>query len=186
MKFRKKPVVIRAFHYHSEADFNLLRLFVGNDTPLHQMGDGVIGIETLEGVMRANPGDWIIQGIKGEHYPCKPDIFEATYEPAAEPAKTTISKASFWQSDSDKPEQGALDRFDDWRKENPDAVILGVQWSHGLRAATCHVTFEVTDEPVDPDKPTAESSRRTDRSIDLATRILSDPDVTVPTSGSER
>ncbi len=83
-KYRKKPVVIEAFHYRSEADFNLLRLFVGNDTPLHQMGDGVIGIETLEGVMRATPGDFIIQGIHGELYPCKPDIFEDTYEPVEE------------------------------------------------------------------------------------------------------
>jgi hypothetical protein len=39
-------------------------------------------IGTLEGVHRADPGDWIIQGIKGELYPCKPDIFAATYEPA--------------------------------------------------------------------------------------------------------
>jgi len=38
-------------------------------------------ISTLEGVMQADPGDWIIQGIKGELYPCKPDIFEQTYEP---------------------------------------------------------------------------------------------------------
>lgn len=41
---------------------------------------GQIMIATLEGVMRAGPGDWIIKGVKGEFYPCKPDIFEATYE----------------------------------------------------------------------------------------------------------
>ena len=40
-----------------------------------------LSIDTLEGRMRADPGDWIIQGVKGEFYPCKPDIFEATYEP---------------------------------------------------------------------------------------------------------
>ena len=40
-------------------------------------------IYTLEGTMLANPGDWIIRGVKGEYYPCKPDIFEATYSPAA-------------------------------------------------------------------------------------------------------
>ena len=43
---------------------------------------GDIYITTLEGVMRADNGDWIIRGVKGELYPCKPDIFEATYEPA--------------------------------------------------------------------------------------------------------
>ena len=57
MKFRKKPVIIEAYQ---------------TDRPMD--------IETLEGVMHANPGDWIITGISGEQYPCKPDIFEATYE----------------------------------------------------------------------------------------------------------
>lgn len=41
-----------------------------------------LAIQTLEGQMVARPGDWIIKGVKGEIYPCKPDIFEATYEPA--------------------------------------------------------------------------------------------------------
>ena len=41
-----------------------------------------VAIPTLEGTMRAEIGDWIIRGVKGEFYPCKPDIFEATYEPA--------------------------------------------------------------------------------------------------------
>jgi hypothetical protein len=41
-----------------------------------------VQIQTLEGTMRADEGDWIIRGVKGELYPCKPDIFEATYEPA--------------------------------------------------------------------------------------------------------
>ena len=44
-------------------------------------GDSLL-IKTPEGTMRADPGDWIIRGVKGEIYPCKPDIFEATYEPA--------------------------------------------------------------------------------------------------------
>lgn len=45
-------------------------------------GDCLV-IATLEGVMRANPGDWVIRGVKGEIYPCKPDIFAATYEAVA-------------------------------------------------------------------------------------------------------
>ena len=81
LKYRKKPVVVDAFHYKGYEDFNLLRVFVGGSLPLHDMGDGVIGITTLEGVMEASPGDWIIKGVKGEFYPCKPDIFEATYSP---------------------------------------------------------------------------------------------------------
>jgi hypothetical protein len=81
MKYRKKPVVIEAIRYLGESSHNLVRLFVGDSVPLHQFGDGKLGIPTLEGVMTANPGDWIIRGVKGELYPCKPDIFDATYEP---------------------------------------------------------------------------------------------------------
>lgn len=44
--------------------------------------DGTMLIDTLEGSMTARSGDWVIRGVKGELYPCKPDIFEATYEPA--------------------------------------------------------------------------------------------------------
>lgn len=47
---------------------------------------GGLDIKTLEGTMRADVGDWIIQGVKGELYPCKPDIFAATYEPVIEPS----------------------------------------------------------------------------------------------------
>jgi len=80
-KFRKNPVVIEAIENKPE-NFNLIRLMAGNNIPIHQMGDGRLGITTLEGVMTANFGDWIIKGVKGELYPCKRDIFEATYEPA--------------------------------------------------------------------------------------------------------
>jgi hypothetical protein len=61
MKFRKKPIVIEAYQTDKE-------LF----------------IPTLEGVMKADVGDYIITGVKGEKYPCKPDIFEATYEKVEE------------------------------------------------------------------------------------------------------
>ena len=60
-KFRKKPVVIEAYQTDKELE-----------------------IETLEGTMHASIGDWIITGVKGEPYPCKPDVFEKTYEPAVE------------------------------------------------------------------------------------------------------
>jgi len=82
VKYRKKPIVIEAIQYFPAA-FNIIRLFVGNATPLHRFGDDKLGVQTLEGMMVANPGDWIIKGIRGEFYPCKPDIFEATYEPLA-------------------------------------------------------------------------------------------------------
>lgn len=69
MKFRKKPVVIEAYQTDKE-----------------------MIIHTLEGDMLASPGDWIITGVNGEQYPCKPDIFEKTYEPADSESINTYEK----------------------------------------------------------------------------------------------
>ena len=78
MKFRKKPVVIEAFRIGQDPIPDWAkRIEFGN---IHGVLDCYI--ETMEGRMYASHGDWIIKGIKGELYPCKPDIFEATYEPA--------------------------------------------------------------------------------------------------------
>ena len=87
MKFRKKPVVIEAIQYTGENQ-NEVESFVGKTLPgmiIDFGGDPrnkVLGleIETLEGVMVAIPNDWIIKGVSGEFYPCKPDIFDKTYE----------------------------------------------------------------------------------------------------------
>lgn len=77
-KFRKKPVVIEAIQF-TRGNFDELEAFVGGDA---EFRDGELVIATLEGPLRASPNDWIIKGVKGEFYPCKPDIFEQTYEPA--------------------------------------------------------------------------------------------------------
>lgn len=77
--FRKKPVVIEAIQFKN-GNFDELERFVGGDA---EFRDGQLVIATLEGAMRASPNDWIIKGVKGEFYPCKPDIFEQTYEVAA-------------------------------------------------------------------------------------------------------
>lgn len=78
MKFRKKPVVIDAVRWMTD-NYETVSSFVGDS--LHPGRDGsTLYINTLEGVMTARPFDWIIKGAKGEFYPCKPDIFEATYE----------------------------------------------------------------------------------------------------------
>jgi hypothetical protein len=74
MKFRKKPVVIEATQWFKHGDHPEV-------TQRKSFGNEHKGwIETLEGGHEVTPGDWIITGVKGEHYPCKPDIFEATYE----------------------------------------------------------------------------------------------------------
>ena len=78
-KFRKKPVVIEARKLVLEQDFHDWKPEV-QVNPLHDEAF----IKTLEGTMRADHGDWIIKGVAGEFYPCKPDIFAATYEAVAE------------------------------------------------------------------------------------------------------
>lgn len=79
MKFRKKPVVIEAVHFTDSLTPAELFDFLGNFDHVDVSREHIL-IRTLEGVMRADPGDWIIKGVKGEFYPCKPDIFKATYE----------------------------------------------------------------------------------------------------------
>lgn len=78
MKFRKKPVVIDAVRWTGS---NGQEIADALGFPyIEGKGDSPFLIHTLEGTMRAEVGDWIIKGVKGEVYPCKPDIFEATYE----------------------------------------------------------------------------------------------------------
>lgn len=85
MKFRKKPVVIEAVQYLGMKNYVGICDFVGKPLDMeYRETDQIIIISTLEGEMRANKGDWIIKGVNGEFYPCKPDIFEKTYEPADE------------------------------------------------------------------------------------------------------
>lgn len=88
MKFRKKSVVIEAMPFKGPSVDNVDYMVVFDDwleanqgdRKCRYVGDKLI-IPTLEGDMEASPGDWIIRGVKGELYPCKPDIFSATYEP---------------------------------------------------------------------------------------------------------
>lgn len=76
MKYRKKPVVVEATQWFKMGDHPKV-------TILPRGLDADKGwIHTLEGGHIVCPGDWIITGVKGEHYPCKPDIFELTYEVA--------------------------------------------------------------------------------------------------------
>lgn len=87
MQYRKKPVVIEAIQFLGtpESAANLFEVFNIPDAkfvPNPSFLTGVINIPTLEGVMTASNGDWIIKGVNGEFYPCKPDIFEKTYDPA--------------------------------------------------------------------------------------------------------
>lgn len=93
--FRKKPVVIEAFMYGFHVP---PKWFTESDNVSYGPGVGQTEndgmppdafIETLEGKMRVNYYDWVIRGVKGELYPCKPDIFEATYEEVYKPTRGT-------------------------------------------------------------------------------------------------
>jgi hypothetical protein len=90
-RYRKRPVVIEAVQYTAGYDgWWALNAWAqqwrdtDDDVVLRINSDGTLTIPTLEGDMRAVLGDWIIRGVQGEFYPCKPDIFDATYEPADE------------------------------------------------------------------------------------------------------
>jgi hypothetical protein len=79
MRYRKKPVVITAVQWNGDMD--AVKAVHGRDFPTYgPPHDGALRIETLEGDHACLRGDWIICGVKGEFYPCKPDIFAATYE----------------------------------------------------------------------------------------------------------
>ena len=82
-QYRKKPVVIDAIQL-TEDNFRSLIDIAFTDSDIKSIGNDEVGfyvlIETLEGNMKARWNDWIIKGINGELYPCKPDIFEKTYE----------------------------------------------------------------------------------------------------------
>ena len=77
MKFRKKPVVIEAVKWKKD-NWSEIKRFC--PTALLTEDTVNIMIPALEGIMQANVHDWIIKGVKGEFYPCRNDIFEATYE----------------------------------------------------------------------------------------------------------
>lgn len=89
MRFRKKPVVIEAYQVPPDdgttrkgpPTWLVKAIFDGSVIALE---GGGLDIKTLEGVMRADVRDWVIQGVKGELYPCKPDVFAATYEAVEE------------------------------------------------------------------------------------------------------
>ena len=89
MKYRKKPVVIEAVQWNG-LNLEEIKEFVG-DSLIYEISDAAwkvgkgapavsMGIKTLEGTHICSKGDYIIKGVQGEFYPCKPDIFEQTYE----------------------------------------------------------------------------------------------------------
>lgn len=83
MKARKKPVVVEVIQYNGK-NHHKLKAFVGHSLHIqqeHYASDVLeLHIETLEGQMKVSIGDYVIRGVNGEFYPCKPDIFKKTYD----------------------------------------------------------------------------------------------------------
>lgn len=96
--------------------------------------DHELVVETLEGPLHASPGDWIITGVKGETYPCKPDIFAATYEPANEAAEPPLSR----------DEERTLESFDYHRPSEEQVERIAVV------RRTCKAAARTLIETVQP------------------------------------
>lgn len=88
-KYRKKPVVIEAAHYIGDGNFENHNVpswaFDALEQGVLVEHGGELKVVTLEGELTVSPGDWLIRGVQGELYPCKPDIFAATYDVVGEP-----------------------------------------------------------------------------------------------------
>lgn len=102
--FRKKPVEIEAVQWTGDNPGQLVGWMT---TSSYLIEDGGLLIKTLEGTMVAQPGDWIIKGIRGEFYPCKPDIFADTYEEVGDATHANegypLSKSGGTSSESLQP-----------------------------------------------------------------------------------
>lgn len=106
-QYRKKPVVIEALLYDGNNYVEVLRwtgltpeqLLKGHKEPIHKP-EWWLTVPTLEGDHRVSLGDYIIKGVKGEFYPCKPDIFEATYEAVDSPQLNQVPSEPPTESES--------------------------------------------------------------------------------------
>jgi len=124
--FRKKPVVIEAWQLSRGNHMHVAQLIAGAGYNVRQYSTppmrAITGltIETLEGDMNAAYGDWIIRGVKGEFYPCKPDIFEATYEPAMTDAAPSVQPVRAWAVKHNT--KGVIATRTDWTKSHAEQI----------------------------------------------------------------
>jgi hypothetical protein len=106
-KYRKKPVVIEAIQYTGDNLEEIVSFSggVANGFPDSIGPNRMLRIRTLEGDHAGSVGDYIIRGVKGEYYPCKPDIFEATYDRVEDDAEEVVLAPT--EDDGDWAEDGA-------------------------------------------------------------------------------
>lgn len=121
MKFRKKPVVIEAVQFHQLGDHPAV-----DHAPESPTGYGIHTLEHTAIKHEVTPGDWIITGVKGEQYPCKPDVFEQTYD-AEGPTRydsQSLTKAGADLVEAVKQQAEALARLLDQVPGRPASVAL--------------------------------------------------------------
>jgi hypothetical protein len=146
-QFRKKPVVIEAIRLEKIKTEAVVE-FLGGEAERNisfsiNAREGTVRLVTLEGTMTARAGDWIIKGVKGEFYPCKPDIFEATYEPVSRPGgaapgeEPTLREhleaafnAGFWSY----PKANSVDKFAVHYLEEERERFVSARLGHTSRA----------------------------------------------------
>lgn len=151
--WRKKPVVIEARQFNGGWSDDGAEILTWMGTSGEWDADSAeLRIRTLEGLMTASKGDWIIKGVKGEFYPCKPDIFATTYEPAdADPATNMVgatggalaeidlnaadfSDALMWLKEGKRVQRAGWNARDQWvSKFNPNPSTLAFYTFEGDR-----------------------------------------------------
>lgn len=146
-KFRKRPVEVEAFQVPVFdvldpdgwiEEFRSIAIWCNGGLDPNQP-HGTLTIKTLEGAMLAEPGDWIIRGVKGEFYPCKPDIFEQTYKPADQ--RSALSQLL----EVCKATRDLIPR-EEW----PDIEPTWEEWRDaGIRLETAIANYENACEPAD-------------------------------------
>lgn len=119
--YRKKPVVIEAKQWNGEnADEIQTFLFDGNQHAAHGWVKGqYVEIGTLEGLMVASIGDWIIKGLAGEFYPCKPEIFAATYDEVPQAPSSTLPPHQQRVLDEKECRDIEITKLDEFIQRNP-------------------------------------------------------------------
>jgi hypothetical protein len=141
MQYRKKPVLIEAFMYgieprpdwfNDKVTSNDIITYAGTD--MRDSSEYYCEIKTLEGVMRGNCRDYIIKGVQGEIYPCKPDIFEMTYELASTLPQQEISDES-WEGCDGCTEQ--------------DEIMYKNGYVKGYNTAIAELPKEISDEEIE-------------------------------------
>lgn len=116
-RYRKKPVVVEAIQF-TRSNFHIVSEFTGGKADYLTIercpnGRCYCLVETLEGNMVANEGDYIIKGVHGEFYPCKPDIFEKTYELESTVADVVEVRHGYWTIESEEHQDSVSGEIDE-------------------------------------------------------------------------